>query len=91
MSELSKASPTTTAAFAPQAAWLRCFGRLCGQELRKAGYKVQKQTFTFPFFRERGSLLNSLSSVLPPFGDFETADLHLLGQRRCHRPGDSDR
>jgi hypothetical protein len=39
--------------------------------LRKAGYKVHKQTFTFPFFRELEPA--ELSEVTPQARDIETA------------------
>jgi hypothetical protein len=48
------------------------------KKLRKAGYKVKRQTFTFPFFDELAPA--ELSEVSPNARDIETLDLHLLGQ-----------
>jgi Zn-dependent M28 family amino/carboxypeptidase len=45
--------------------------------LRKAGYKVRKQTFTFPFFRELEPA--ELSEVSPTARDFETGTFTYSG------------
>jgi len=59
------------------------------KKLRKAGYKVKKQPFTFPFFRDLEAPV--LSEVSPKARNIETATATFpySGQRRCHRTGRS--
>ena len=51
--------------------------------LKKAGYKVTEQTFTFPFFRELAPA--ELEQLSPTPTDYETGTFDLLRQRRRHR------
>ena len=77
-SEHSKESPTKMAALAPPALpGYDASADYVVRKLRQAGYKVKRQEFTFPFFRERGSLPNSPSSVRPRPKPIETVDLRL--------------
>ena len=50
------------------------------KKLRKAGYKVKRQTFTFPFFRDVGAFPNS-SELTPNARDIEYSHLRVFGQR----------
>jgi Zn-dependent M28 family amino/carboxypeptidase len=47
------------------------------KKLRKAGYKVKKQSFTFPFFRDLEDPV--LSEISPKAQDFETATFQYSG------------
>jgi Zn-dependent M28 family amino/carboxypeptidase len=47
------------------------------KKLRKAGYKVKKQSFTFPFFRDLEDPV--LSEISPNAQDFETATFQYSG------------
>jgi Zn-dependent M28 family amino/carboxypeptidase len=47
------------------------------KKLRQAGYKVKRQTFTFPFFEELTPAV--LSEVTPQAGNFETATFTYSG------------
>ena len=50
------------------------------KKLRKAGYKVKRQTFTFPFFRDVGAF-PILSELTPTKHGHRDRHLRLLGQR----------
>ncbi len=89
MSELSKKSPTTTSGTrASGTPGFDASADYVVRKLRQAGYKVKRQTFTFPFFRDVAP--PELSEVSPTDRDHRDCDLHLLGQRRHHRPAGSD-
>ncbi len=58
------------------------------KKLRKAGYKVHKQKFVFPFFQNLAP--TTLSEVSPTARDFETVTLTYSGSGDINRTGHSD-
>ena len=58
------------------------------QRLKRAGYTVTIQEFTFPFFRNLAP--GTLAQVSPTATTYETGHLRLFRQRGYYRRGDAD-